>query len=234
MDSSEDVRNLDLCLVAAPLQKRLGLALLSLRVASLEGISSKLASRLSGSWISVLMFRRCFCSVVDDLFALGSSFEDGGESKVVHLPRKVAQELSFLATFAPVVASDVSADFEKSLWATDASLEKGAICEVDVGHAVSKLLWLGGDKKGCYTMLESGFRSARKRVFPGYDEVDFEDDDEDKDVGCWPSSSGVDRPFQLQFDFVEVCGGVGSVSHAMAMAGWGCCSGPRSYRELKL
>ena len=219
IDSTEEVRNLDLCLVASPLQKRLGLALLSLRVASLEGISTKLASRLSDSWISVLMFRRCFCSVVDDLFSIGSSYDEGEETMVVHLPRKVAQELSFLATFAPIISSDVSEDFSRVVWATDASLDKGAICEVEVDHITSKILWLGGDKKGCYTMLDSGFRSVRKRSLPDWDDDDFAEEAEEKFEG-WIPRSEIGRPFQLRFDFVEVCGGVGSVSHAMARAGW--------------
>lgn len=219
IDSTEEVRNLNLCLVASPLQKRLGLALLSLRVASLEGISTKLASRLSGSWISVLMFRRCFCSVVDDLFSIGSGYDEGEEAMVVHLPRKVAQELSFLATFAPIITSDVSEDFSRVVWATDASLDKGAICEVEVDRITSKILWLGGDKKGCYTMLDNGFRSVRKRLHPGWDDNDFDEETAEKFEGLIPRAE-IGRPFQLRFDFVEVCGGVGSVSHAMARAGW--------------
>ena len=54
--------------VAAPWSKRLALAVLSLRVARLPAVSSRAVSRLAGSWVSVLMYRRCMTSIVDGLF----------------------------------------------------------------------------------------------------------------------------------------------------------------------
>ena len=63
-DSSPDLSSVGICLVGAPLQKRLGLGLLSLRLASLEAISFRLASRVSGR-VSVLLYRRCINSVVE-------------------------------------------------------------------------------------------------------------------------------------------------------------------------
>ena len=88
-DSSPDLSSLGMCLVGAPLQKRLGLGLLSLRLASLEAISSRLASRVSGSWVSVLLFWRCISSVVEDLFALGAKFKERGEDVLMPLSRRV-------------------------------------------------------------------------------------------------------------------------------------------------
>ncbi len=75
----------------------------------------------------------------------------------------------------------------------------------------------GGDKKGCYTMLDNPFRAVRRRLFPGFDEKDLDDEEEETSYG---SAFGPDRPCPLSFDFVDVCGEVGAVSHDMALAGW--------------
>ena len=43
--------------VGAPLAKRIALSVVSLRAACLPGITSRLASRLAGNWVSVLQYR---------------------------------------------------------------------------------------------------------------------------------------------------------------------------------
>ena len=57
---------------AAPISKRLGLGLVSLRAAALPAISTTLAARLSGSWVSVHLYRRCLASLVDGFFSLAT------------------------------------------------------------------------------------------------------------------------------------------------------------------
>ena len=74
VDSRAEALQRSLALVGAPLAKRIGLSVLSLRIASLPAVTTTLASRLAGGWVSVLLYRRCFASVVDQLF----SFEDRG------------------------------------------------------------------------------------------------------------------------------------------------------------
>ena len=109
-----------------PLEKRLALSLASLRTASLKGISSQLAARLSGSWVSVLLYRRPLSSIVSDLFAVGAGAEMNLENVVVPLTRKVSQELAMLAAVVPLLVTDVSAPVDREIFATDASLQKGA------------------------------------------------------------------------------------------------------------
>lgn len=212
--SREEVLSLGLCLIGAPLQKRLGLSLLSLRTAALPAISTRLAYRISGSWVSVLLYRRCLSSIVEDLFALGSRYEKDGDSYVVPLTRKVAQELTFLSVLSPLMSSDVSAPFLQEIFATDASMDKGAFVVTSTSEEVSKTLWLEADKKGDYTMLESGFRVCRKHVgdYDSEEENAFSDDE--------PSRQCIERPPSFEFDFVEICGGVGSVSKEMSLLGF--------------
>ena len=217
-DSSPELASLGMCLVGAPLQKRLGLGLLSLRLASLEAISSRLASRVSGSWVSVLLYRRCIGSVVDDLFALGAKFEEEGGDALAPLSRQVSQELTLLSVLAPIAVSDVASPFSRRVFATDSSVEKGAIVETNLREDLAKGLWLGGDKRGCYTKLQNPFRVLRKQVHPGLDEDLLEDDDFEEAGEC--PGAVVHRGIPFYFDFVEVCGGAGSVSHAMTLLGF--------------
>ena len=218
VDAAKEVTSRGMCTVGAPLQKRLGLGLLSLRLASLDGISSRVAARVSGSWVSVLLYRRCISSVVDDLFALGARYEEEGEDVMLPLSRRVSQELTFLAVLSPIAVSDVASPFSRTVYATDSSMEKGAIVETKVSSDLAKGLWLGGDKRGCYTKLQNPFRAVRRQVFRGIDE-DLLDDNSDGE-GLEVLASGVQKGIPFFFDFVEVCGGVGAVSHAMDLLGF--------------
>ena len=141
--------------VGTPLQKRLALSYVSLKTASLPAISEELASCLSGSWISVLQFRKCFSSILDFFFLLGrkDSTADSG-SRLRFLPRKAANEISLLAALAPVLTSNIAVPYESRAFCTDASLEKGAVCETEVGLETSEALWLSACKKGKYTLLQ--------------------------------------------------------------------------------
>ena len=49
------------------------------------------------------MFRRCLCSAVDDLVAIGSRAEEMEEKEVFPLSRRVARELVMLSALAPLM-----------------------------------------------------------------------------------------------------------------------------------
>lgn len=228
VDSRDSLVTSGLCLVGAPLSKRLGLSLLSLRAAQLPAISSKLASRLSGSWVSVLLYRRCFSAIVREFFALAST--DNGEEKVFHLPRTSAEELAMLAAVAPFIASDISAPVLPEVFATDASLQKGAICRSPLPQGVADRLWLEGDRKGSYTQLENGFRAALRAVGE-FSEEDAEGDEAEPDCGggaevfgghegFFRDKASIEKPPLFSFDFVEVFGGAGQVAWCMSQKGF--------------
>ena len=61
-----------------------------------------------------------------------------------------------------VAVTDASVPFSSKVFATDASLSKGAITSRQVDKEVAKVLWLGGDKKGCFTKLDLPFREFCK------------------------------------------------------------------------
>ena len=188
--------------IGAPAQKRLAIACLSLRLGRLRYCSSTLASRIAGNWTSVLMYRRCLSSIVDDLFAVGAAAEDESPDVVKPISHKVVEELSLLAIFAPFMVTNAAADYSKKIFATDASLSAGAIVETDADEDLSRLLWLGGDKKGSYTVLDGGFRSALKALGEFYDDGRVEE----------PLKVSPKKSPLLYFDFIEFYGGAGGIS----------------------
>ena len=149
--------------VGAPRAKRLALAALSLRAARLPGLSPQLASRLAGNWLSVLLYRRCLSSVVDGLFALGVSESCAGTS-VVPLPRRIARELVLLAIMSPLTCSNVAVRYVGTLFASDASLSKGAFVAAELGADRVEELCLDTEKKGSYALLDCGFKEMLKHV----------------------------------------------------------------------
>ena len=210
VDAPEKALSHGMVLVGAPLEKRIALACLSLRVARLPVISATLASRMAGNWTSVFMYRRCLTCILGKLYDYA---QHAGEnpSPVFALPRAVADELVLASVFSFVAVSNVAADYLEEVFATDASLQKGAITARKVPRDVAEVLWLGGDKKGSYTKLDHPFREARKILG---DELEFDDDE----IQVRP---GRELPFA--FDFVEICAGAASVSKEMARLGHSVC-----------
>ena len=209
-DSSEETLSKGLCTLGAPAGKRLALSLLSLRAASLGAISTKLALRLAGSWTSCLLYRRCLSSIVDGFFALPHLGGEGAENLVLPLSRRYAQELVLLSVAAPLMVANLRAEVEEKIYATDASLAKGAIVSAQLPEETVKALWLGGDKKGGYSKLDNPFRATLRAV------EEFSDE-EAEEAGFEFSP---ERPPSFVFDFVEICGGVGKVSEAMVDKGY--------------
>ena len=189
--------------VAAPVAKRLALSALSLRAAALPGLSPRLVSRLVGNWTSVLMYRRCLCSIVDGLFALGVTANEGDSGSVLPLPRSLSQELVVLSVLAPLMSSNAAVSYSGTCFASDASLAKGAVVEAEIRGGLCEDLWLASDKRGHYSLLDNGAREILRHL--------------GEDFECDPPPLPLVKPKAsplLYFDFVEICGGVGAVSGA--------------------
>ena len=127
--SCKRLRDAGIVSVAAPLSKRIPMSMLSLAIAELPCVSRSLASRAAGNWI-----------------------EEGRE--VVGLDRRTAEELVLAAVFGLFAATDVSVPYCSEVFATDSSNAKGAFTEKTVDQPLAETIWLGGDKKGTYTMLD--------------------------------------------------------------------------------
>ena len=204
--SDQRARDSGLVSVGSLLAKRVPTMALSLRAAALPVISRTLASRLAGSWISILMFRRCPWCILAKIFALGNrAASDSNE--VIKLSRSTAEELVLASILGLVAASDISVPYDTNVYATDASNSKGAIIQLSVDEELSKTLWLGGDKRGAYTMLDN--RSL--------------DEDLDDSPIASDLMTGPNKVIPFEFDFVEIFGGSGVLSEAMAKLGLKVC-----------
>ena len=113
-----------------PVHKRLALAAASTRAAQCPVLTEELASSLTGCWVSCLLYRRCFMSVLDGLFALGRASAATGTqgSDLRELSRRTAGELQVLWVVAPILTSNLSAVPDSKVYASDASNVKGAFC----------------------------------------------------------------------------------------------------------
>ena len=224
IDASEPCQLRGHTLVAAPAQKRLALSWTSLQVCQLSHTTDALHLCILGGWTSVLMFRRPFMSVLQRSFHLVSldAFE-ASSPKLVPLTRPVADELTILSALVPLCVSDVSVDFCTRLFATDASLEKGAIVSCPLEKDTMECLWRSCRSKGGYSKLLSANQSVLSRC------LDFEEEDV-------PKTESIKRPLAYRFDFVEVFAGAATVTSQVAALGFSvCCPIDLSFsRELDL
>ena len=196
--------------VGAPLAKRIALSCVSLRAACLSGRSSTLISRLAGNWVSILQFRKCWSSLIDGMFRLASKGHLDAAPIVRPLTRQVAQELVSLAVVAPLIFSNVAVGYLDQCFATDASVQKGAIVKTKVHPKVQEEFWLSADKRGAYTHLANDFRALLRQVGEVDDDLDL--------PGPVEPISPTKQPL-CYFDFVEICGGAGKVTKAASDLG---------------
>ena len=209
VDSSDRTQSLGLTTVGAPLAKRLAMMVLGIRIACLPVITAQVASRLARNFTSIFMFRRCLSCLINELYAFSTEDRPGNDC-VYEMPRSCAEELVLASIFSLVATSDVSVKYCDKVYASDASMKMGAVVSRRAPEHVVKTLWLGGDKRGAFTKLDPPFRGLCRAV------------------GIEPEPDGLDalpepRPTRnpdFSFDFVEVCGGVGSVSAEMAKLGY--------------
>jgi len=204
VDSSSFAVRRGLTTVAAPLSKRLGLSVLSLRAARLASTSSRLLSRLAGNWTSVLMFKRCLMATVDEMFALAAEAEKIGKNYVIHQSPAVRTELIMLGALAPIISTNIATSMCPYVFASDASLGKGAVVCTSVEEKVAEAMWVGADKKGSYSKLDS---------FP-CDLLAAAGEELSGDVEACEFVVEPKRPLLMYYDFVEFFGGSGRVSQA--------------------
>lgn len=129
VNSSQKALSHGLVLVGAPLEKRVSLIVLSMRIANVPVTSSSLAARLAGNignWASIFMFRRRLICLLSESYSFGSGCEKT-TAQVFELPRSTAEELVLSSVFTLVAVSNVRAACSPVVYATDASMQRGAV-----------------------------------------------------------------------------------------------------------
>ena len=205
---------------AVPLDKRMSLAMLSVSVATLPYTSDALHACLVGSWVSTLMMRRPLFSMVNELFKVippESLSMDSPELRI--LPRSAAQELLLLSCLAPIAVSNLAAPFEKRIFATDASNNKGGVVEAPCPIEVVKALWRGADRKGLSVPMSANSSSLLEEYDEAYEILPSQGG---YSFGQREAVSEAERPLGLYFDFIEICGGSGVVTAELVKLGVVC------------
>ena len=218
VNSSTATVDAGLISVGAPADKRLGLAMISAHVSGLPYTTDALHASLVGSWISALVYRRPMMAHLNEAFKVVEGGDlDTSQPVLRKLSRKCADEFLILACLAPVIASNVAVPFSTKVYASDASSLKGGFLEADVSPELARVLWRSADRKGRNVPLPSKTAALHANADERFEVV------EDEDLPL-PGDEQVLRPIGLRFDFVEICGGAGVVTHYLI--GFGHCCGP--------
>lgn len=203
MNGSERAKSLGMCTLGSPPEKRLALSWISLHAGTLSHTTDALHLCLIGGWVACLGFRRPLMSLLNESFRLvNSSSADPLNPRLVALPRSVL--LSPLAVF------DLAAPYIPELFATDASITKGAICSAPIHVDLARVVWRTSRSKGAYHRLQTPLESLAKHL--GVRE-DLPSD----------TSASVERPLAFVYDLVEVFSGAAVVSAAADNIGLVVC-----------
>ena len=202
IDSRPSTRRRGLVKIGAPAQKRYGLSWLSLNLAQLHLTSDTLHLSLIGGWVSALTYRRPMLGILNKSFALVQDENyHPSDPKVIPLSRRICDELVMVAILAPLMASNAGAGISQIVYATDASLEKGAILKAPIDTRVCTALIRTCRSKGGYTKLLSA--AERLEIDEGL-------------IGATPSPQ---RPIAMHYGFIEIFAGAAVVTKEMEKRG---------------
>ena len=138
--------------VMAPRSRVAILASITLEISRKGTCTPKLLSVILGCWIHVLLFRRVFFALVDQLFKEG---KDVAANVVFALSAKARCELQLLAALSPFVQSDLRVKYSNKIYCTDASPSGGAVIAADIGEVASEEIWRHTEQRGYYSRLQS-------------------------------------------------------------------------------
>ena len=208
INGSDRALDRGICPIGTPSDKRFSLAWITLQVCALAYTTDVLHLCLLGGWVSILTFRRPLMSILNHAFRLvDSSRICPSKPRLVRLPRVVANELVLLSLLVCLAVSDLRAVASDRVYATDASLKKGAFCSASIDPQFSQFLWRISRSKGAYHRLLTPIQSICRRL------------DLLEEVGE-EFVEPVSRPLAFCYDFLEVFSGASTVTAAMASLGF--------------
>lgn len=186
----------------------MALAMLTAAVAAGPYTTDVLHACMLGSWVSMAMMRRQMMVPFHEVFRVVPNEEFDSEAPVLRsLRRSAAQELLLAAALAPMFASNLAVPFLPSIFSTDASMAKGGITEAEFLKEVVEIAWRSADFKGGNPPM----LTPSQALLSTHDEM-FEEVGQGAEDFEQGSSLSVERPLGLRFDFIEVCGGAGTVT----------------------
>ncbi len=205
IDSRLSTRKRGLALLGAPSSKRYGLSWISLILAQLKWTSDALLLCLLGGWTSVLMYKRPLLGVINACFGLvDASNYDDRRPKLLPIGKASCDELVLLSVLAPIMQTNLAAEYLEEVFCTDASLSRGAVLRAGVDMDLAKVLFRTSKSKGAYSKLDSNFL-AEERIDCG---------------GCAPQTETPGRPIAVVYHFIEIFSGASKISDCMSAYGY--------------
>ena len=104
--------------IGAPFAKRIALSILSLRAASLPGVTSDLLARLVGIGSRCFSIENVCPASLMPCSRFSSDCMQSDGPKVFSFSRQLAQELTLAAVIAPLIFSNVAVDYLGEVFAT--------------------------------------------------------------------------------------------------------------------
>lgn len=148
IDSREEMVKKGAITADAPAEKRFALALLAARSAALPYTSDALHSCLLGSLVSVSLMRRHVLAILNEMFHVIPSVELApGNPMLRPMSRRAADELALMSFLLPIAVSNLAASMSEEIFATDASLAKGAVVSTVVNKTLATALWRSADQR---------------------------------------------------------------------------------------
>ena len=213
LNSSTRAAEHNVATLGSPVEKRLGLSLITLAMCQQRYTTDSLLICLLGAWTSVLGFRRQILSILNSAYGLvDASKLDSSLPKLVSLPRSVCQELVLVSILSVMAVTDLSLDVNEKVFATDASMSHGAIVSTNLPKKLAWMITRMCKSKGAYTRILSPFESVLKSF-----EL-LEETGEERDLRL--EKGGPSRPLAFHYDFIEVFAGGASVSDEVSALGF--------------
>ena len=182
--------------------RRRGLAAAALVLVRARRATRHVLRRLVGCWVHALLYRRVMMSLLSATYLFLGPVADK-ELVVERLPHSVCEELKLLAVLAPLMATNLEADFPDRIVSSDASPFADGAASAELPKVVQAELWRHRDRRGAYTRV-FGHWATRLRLSGLREEADAMEADA---FGTAPSP---ERILIETFDFVEICCGTRS------------------------
>ena len=197
--------------LAAPPEKRRGLSHLTLLLCSLGYTTDSLHLCLVGGWVSALGYRRPMMALLNQVFHMVPIQDfDRDNPKIMHLPRKVAEELVLISVLMPLMTTELSAPFSRTVYCTDASISRGAVLEAEIDGRIAEILWKVSRSKGAYSRMLSPSEALLKR----FDAIE--------ETGEEPKTCIPNRPLAYSFEFLELFSGASKITKYASALGIPC------------
>ncbi len=214
-------------LIGGPVEKRFALGYLTMIASSWPYTLDALLPSVVGSWISLMLLRRPSMAIFNEVFGVIPPDQlEPEKPKLWRLNRKAACELQLAAALTPVIASNLAVPFTDKIFATDASLAKGAVVEALADQRTVEAVWRSAEKRAPNVPMMRSSQAILAMYDPMYEErlQAVEDSvlqlQKDLDDDGLPQS--VPRPLGLRYQFIEVCGGSGVVTAELLKLGVVC------------